>query len=98
MLTILKEVVQGDQQIRTIDHGDRKLIFQSNNTKDIIFALVVKEDLIVFHRKLKALIEEFDKNYKDLVKNIHQTSCNMSNWRNLESLILKYFFIEKLNT
>ena len=95
MLTILKEVVQGEKQVRTIDHGDRKLMFQTNNTEDIIFALVVKEDLIVFQRKLDALIEEFDKNYKDLVKNIDQTSCNMSNWENLESLILKYFFIEK---
>jgi len=95
MLTILKEVVQGEKQIRTIDHGDRKLMFQTNNTKDIIFALVVKEDLIVFQRKLDALIKEFDKDYKDLVKNINQTSCNMSNWENLESLILKYFVIEK---
>lgn len=91
MITILKEIMKGEKQIRTIDHGDRKLMFKTNKTKDIIFALVVKEDLTVFHKKLKALIEEFDKDYKDLVKDIKNTSWVMENWKNLEFIVKKYF-------
>ena len=91
MITILKEIVKGEKQIRTVDHGDRKLMFKTNKTKDIIFALIVKEDLIVFHKKLDALIGEFDKDYKDLVKNIENTSYIMENWENLEFLVKKYF-------
>ena len=91
MLTILKLVAQGEKQIRTIDHGDRKIMFHTNKTKDIIFALIVKEDLLIFQRKLDAIIEEFDKEYKDLVKNIEYTSVVVENWVNLEFLIKKYF-------
>ena len=91
MITILKEIVKGEKQIRTVDHGDRKLMFKTNKTKDIIFALIVKEDLIVFHKKLDSLIEEFDKDNKDLVKDIKNTSCVMENWENLEFLVKKYF-------
>ncbi|MFX1312509.1 MAG: PAS domain S-box protein [Promethearchaeota archaeon] len=91
MLTILKLVVQGEKQIKTVDHGDRKIIFQTNNTNDIIFALVVKEDLLIFQRKLEAIIKEFDNEYKDLVKNIKDTCSAIEKWENLEFLIKKYF-------
>ncbi|MFX1322779.1 MAG: PAS domain S-box protein [Promethearchaeota archaeon] len=91
ILTVLKLVAKGEKQIRTVDHGDRKIIFQTNNTKDIIFALVVKEDLLIFQRKLDAIKKEFDKEYKDLVKNIKDTSTVVEKWVNLEFLIKKYF-------
>jgi hypothetical protein len=91
MLTILKEIIKGEKQIRTIDHGDRKLMFKTNNTKDVIFALAVKENLLVFHKKLDALIEEFDKDYADLVRDIKKTCTVVENWKNLKLLVEKYF-------
>jgi hypothetical protein len=91
MITILKEIMKGEKQIRIIDHGDRKLMFKTNKTKDIIFALVIKEDLTVFHKRLEALIEEFDKDYKDLVKDIKNTCFVMENWENLKFIVKKYF-------
>ncbi|MFX1573703.1 MAG: PAS domain S-box protein [Promethearchaeota archaeon] len=91
MLSILKLVAQGEKQIRTVDHGDRKIIFQTNNTNDIIFALVVKEDLLIIQRKLEAIVKEFDNEYKVLVKNIKDTCSVIEKWESLEFLIKKYF-------
>ena len=91
MLTILKEIIKGEKQIETIDHGDRKLMFKTNKTNDVIFALAVKDDLIVFHKKLDALIEEFDNDYADLVRDIRNTCSVADNWKNLKFLVEKYF-------
>ncbi|MHA1488505.1 MAG: sensor histidine kinase [Promethearchaeota archaeon] len=89
--TLLKEIIQGEKNVRIIDHGDRKLIFETNKTNNIFFVLIVKENLIVFQRKLDALIEDFDKNYFNLVEIIEKSSCIMENWINLKFLILKHF-------
>lgn len=89
--TLLKEIIQGEKHMRIIDHGDRKLIFETNKTHNIFFVLIVKENLIVFQRKLDALIEDFDKNYQNLVNIIEKSSCVMENWINLKLLILKHF-------
>ncbi len=91
MLTILKEIIKGEKQIKTIDHGDRKLMFKTNKTNDVIFVLAVKENLIVFHKKLDALIEEFDKDYADLVRDIKNTCTVGKNWKNLQFSVEKYF-------
>jgi hypothetical protein len=88
---MLKEIIHGETQIRTIDHGDRKLMFETNKTEDIIFVLLVKENLIVFKRRLDALIERFDIAYKDLIDDIENTSLIMNYWENLDDLINDYF-------
>jgi len=91
MITILKEVVHGEKFIKIIDHGDRKIIFEMDRTNQIIFALIAKENLTIFHQKLLNLIDHFDKHYQNLVENIEE-SCSVSqNWRSLESLIEKHF-------
>lgn len=91
MMAILKEVVQGEKFIKIIDHGDRKIIFEMNKTNEIIFALIVKDNLTIFHRKFFSLIEEFDKTYKELVENIEESCAVADNWENLELLIKKHF-------
>ena len=91
MLTILKEIIHGKTRIRTIDHGDRKLMFETNETDDIIFVLLVKETLIVFERRLNSLIAHFDASYKDLINDIENTSMCLDCWENLGDLINEYF-------
>lgn len=59
-MTFLKEIVQGEKQIKSIDHGDRKLLFRSNYSRNNIFVLIVKEDLVIFRNRLASLVEEFD--------------------------------------
>ncbi|MFX0060083.1 MAG: sensor histidine kinase, partial [Candidatus Heimdallarchaeota archaeon] len=91
LMTILKAILQGETQIKSIDHGDRTIIFDSNRTKDIVFVLIVKENIIVFERKLASLIEEFDKNYKRLIEDIEENCVDQDNWRSLKYLVQKYF-------
>jgi len=90
-LIMLKEIMRGETHIRTIDHGDRKLMFETNKTEDIIFVLLVKENLIVFKRRLDALIERFDDDYKELIDDIENTSLIMNYWENLDELVNDYF-------
>ena len=90
-LIMLKEIMRGETHIRTIDHGDRKLMFETNKTEDIIFVLLVKENLIVFKRRLDALIERFDDDYKELIDDIENTSLIMNHWENLDELVNDYF-------
>ncbi|MFX1280721.1 MAG: PAS domain S-box protein [Promethearchaeota archaeon] len=91
MMTILKEVIQAERLIKIIDHGDRKIIFDFNTTNQIIFALIVKENLTIFHQKLLTLIEEFDNHYQILIENLEE-SCSVSeNWESLGTLIEKHF-------
>jgi len=91
IMTILQEVSPGEKQIKTIDHGDRKLMFEFNATKDIIFVLIVREDLIVFRDKLNVFIEEFDKIYSNLMNNIKNAASIRDNWKGIDILINKYF-------
>ncbi len=91
IMAILREITKGSSQIKTIDHGDRKLVFESNITKDIFFILFVKEDLAIFRKKLHELIIEFDDVYKKLVENIDKTCSDTGNWENLGKLIEKHF-------
>jgi PAS domain S-box-containing protein len=91
LMTILKEIIQGQKQIRTIDHGDRVLIFETNKTSDIIFALLVKENLSIFKKKLTSFIEEFDKKYDALINRISESSADMDQWENVGILINEVF-------
>ncbi|MFX0019538.1 MAG: PAS domain-containing protein [Promethearchaeota archaeon] len=91
LMTILKAILKGETQIRSIDHGDRVIIFNLNYTKDVVFVLIVKENIFIFERKLKALIQEFDINYKDLINNIEESSTDLDNWKDLSFLVQKFF-------
>jgi PAS domain S-box-containing protein len=91
LMTILKAILQGDTQIKSIDHGDRTIIFDSNITEDIIFVLIVKENITIFEKKLELLISEFDETYADLVEDIDNTSCDTGNWEHLGDLVKKQF-------
>jgi hypothetical protein len=63
LITMLQHIVKSKSSVRTIDHGDRKLVFKFNNTEKIIFVLLVKEDLFIYRKKVDALIEVFDQHY-----------------------------------
>ncbi|MFW9828224.1 MAG: PAS domain-containing protein [Candidatus Thorarchaeota archaeon] len=91
LMTILKAILKGETQIKSIDHGDRTIIFNVNYTEDVVFVLIVKENINIIERKLEALIKEFDANCRDLIKNIEKTCSDQDNWLDLIALIQKYF-------
>jgi len=65
LITMLQHIVKSKTSVRTIDHGDRKLMFKFNATEKIIFILLVREDLFIFRKKIEDLIEDFDVNYSE---------------------------------
>ena len=89
--TILKEIVQGEKQVRTIDHGDRILILKMNGSGKVVFALVVKEKSIVIRKKLELLIEDFDKGYKDFTNDISISGVDMRIFKPIKMLARKHF-------
>ncbi|MFX1366549.1 MAG: PAS domain-containing sensor histidine kinase [Promethearchaeota archaeon] len=91
LISILKTIIQGEKEIKTIDHGDRKLMFETNRTNEVIFVLIVKEDLPIYSNKLNKLISDFDNKYQPLLKNIEQTCFTCDNWIDLELLVNKHF-------
>ncbi len=88
---ILKEILRGEHQIRTIDHGDRTLMFKTNNSNKVVFALVVKEELIVLRKKLDSLIEDFDKSYSEFIEDISKTGIDLRIFRPVKYLARKHF-------
>jgi MFS family permease len=91
LITLLQEIVKGKKQVKTIDHGDRKLMFSANSIGNVVFVLVVREELIVFRKKLDSLIETFDKLYKEKVEEIENAGVETKQFSDLKTLILKYF-------
>ncbi|MFX1345329.1 MAG: PAS domain S-box protein [Promethearchaeota archaeon] len=91
LMTILKLILKGDTQIKSIDHGDRTIIFNSNSTNDIIFVLIVKENLNLFKQKLEQLTKEFDASFQNLIESIEQSCSEQNNWSDLSFLVQKYF-------
>jgi type IV secretory pathway VirB2 component (pilin) len=88
---ILKEIIRGEKEVRTIDHGDRKLILKFNDSGRVIFTLVVKQELIVLRKKLDLLIEDFDKNYGQFTDDISLTGIDMRIFKPIKYLARKYF-------
>lgn len=91
LITILKEIIKGESRVRTIDHEDRKLMFTTNGTNEIIFVLVANEDLIIFRNKLDSLAEEFDKDYSDKIEQIGASGLDTAQFKDLKFIVRKYF-------
>ncbi|MFX1257672.1 MAG: hypothetical protein ACFFAN_07435 [Promethearchaeota archaeon] len=89
--TLLKEIIQGEKEVRTIDHGDRKLIFKFNNSNKVIFALIVKEELIILRKKLDLLIEDFDKNFSQFTDDPKIIGIDMRIFKPIKHLARKHF-------
>lgn len=90
-LTIFKEIIKGESSIKTIDHGDRIMIFETNSTKEIIFVLIIKEEFLKLRKRFNAFIKEFDKVYEELISNIGYNCSIPKNWESLDILIGKHF-------
>ena len=89
LTTLLSEIVKGKEKLRTIDHGEKKLMFKYSPKKDVIFVLVIAEDLLVIRDKMDKFILEFIEKYeKKLVK---MDGVIVSDWVGVSELIDKYF-------
>jgi len=89
LTTILKEIVKGKDILRTIDHGDKKLMFKYSPDEDVIFVLTIVEDLIVLRDKLDHFILDFMEEYGEKAKNLD--GVIESDWEGVSTLIERYF-------
>ena len=89
LTTILGEIVKGKEKLRTIDHGDKKLMFKYSPDKDVIFVLLIGEDLFVLRNKLNLFILEFTDEYQEKVEKLQGVVA--SEWKGVSTLIDKHF-------
>ena len=87
--SILKEIVNGKEEVETIDSGDRILMI--NHSNKVVYALIVKEELIVLRKKLEALIDDFNEKYFEIIKNINSTGVVTHVFEPVQNLIRKHF-------
>jgi len=91
LVSILKEIVKGEKEIKTIDHEERKIMFKLNRTKAVIFALIVQGDLYVFRGKLEKLAQDFDRECLDRIREINQKDVNTDDYLDVTYLVQKHF-------
>ncbi|MGQ4872437.1 MAG: hypothetical protein ACP6IY_00020 [Promethearchaeia archaeon] len=89
LTTLLKEIMKGEKSLRAIDHGDMKLLLKYSKNRDVIFVLIIREDLLTLREKLDNFSEEFEKIYQDKLKNLEYIEVN--EWFGVSKLVDKYF-------
>ncbi|MHA1427486.1 MAG: MFS transporter [Candidatus Helarchaeota archaeon] len=55
VMTLLKEIVGSSQQLKSIDHEDKKLLFEYAYNQQFLVALLTKKNLNILRTKLKKL-------------------------------------------
>jgi MFS family permease len=89
LVTMLKEITRGNSNLKIIDHGDKKLLFQWDSHEQVIFVLVIERELVFIRYKLSKFIAEFEQKYQRNLQNF--AGVNDVTWKSVESLISKYF-------
>lgn len=89
LTTMLSEIVKGKEKLKTIDHGDKKLMFKYSPDREVIFVLLIGEDLIVLRNKLNLFILEFIDEYQEKVEKLQGVIA--SEWTGVSELINKHF-------
>ncbi|MHA1341376.1 MAG: MFS transporter [Promethearchaeota archaeon] len=90
LVTMLKEITKSKDRLRTIDHGNKKIMFRWSSDGNVIFVLVVKYELIVLRNKLKEFATEFEQHFgREKMQLEH--GVNVADWEDTKFLIDKYF-------
>ncbi|TFF93393.1 MAG: hypothetical protein EU544_05950 [Promethearchaeota archaeon] len=89
LTSLLKEIVKGEERLRIIDHGDMKLMFKYSPMKDVIFVLVIREDLLILRDKLDEFSKDFIETYKQQLDTLEYV--RVDDWMGVSKLIEKYF-------
>ncbi len=89
LTTMLEEIVHGNQRLRTIDHGDKKLLFRYSLDQKIIYVLLIKEDLLVIRNKLKSFAGEFEERFAGQIANFN--GVRPDKWKETKEIVQKNF-------
>lgn len=69
VLTILKEIVGSAEQLKGIDHEDKKLLFEYSYTQTFLVALLANKDLTILRSKLKKLTAQIQAVFWEILMN-----------------------------
>ena len=65
--TMLKEISKSTEELKTIDHGDQKILLE--HSKFFFIALLVKSEMHIFNDKLRQLKAIIEKYYNNILEN-----------------------------
>lgn len=92
LTAVLEEITKGEEQLRVIDHGDKKLLFKYSPFRDIIFLLVIKNDLLILRDKLdKFALNFIHKHKKELDKVNEAVGVKASDFYKASDLVKRHF-------
>jgi len=86
LTTFMKEATGSQQELRTIDQEDKKVIIYTGTHSRV--ALVCDKDLPIIHKRVKRLSEEFEAKYG---KRLVNWSGEISMFKDAEPIVMKYF-------
>jgi hypothetical protein len=88
LVSLLQEI-SGTKNLRIIDHGDKKLLFQFDSSRNVVFVLVIERELMVLRSKLAEFIKEFETKFRKHLVNF--SGVDDSVWQPVEELITEHF-------
>lgn len=89
LVNMLKEITHGSQDLRIIDHGDKKLLFQWDSQNQVVFVTVIQRELVIIRHKLMQFIAEFEEKYGKYLKNFQGVDDSL--WNTVKDLVNMYF-------
>ncbi|MHA1584488.1 MAG: hypothetical protein ACTSWL_04480 [Promethearchaeota archaeon] len=91
---LLKEITQGNQQLRIIDHGDKKLLFQWDSMHTFVVIAVIEKDLVIIRKKAEDFCQLFEAKFRNQLDNYQ--GGDISEWNESEILVNLVFLPKML--
>jgi MFS family permease len=89
LVSMLREITKGNQNLRVIDHGDKKLLFQWDRKEEVVFVLVIARELVVIRNKLAQFTIAFEEKYHKYLE--HFAGVDDDVWITVNKLIPQFF-------
>ncbi|MBD3197858.1 MAG: hypothetical protein GF317_22595 [Candidatus Lokiarchaeota archaeon] len=93
LIALLEEITQESQKLRIIDHGGKKILFGYSKNKNLVFALILNEELRIIRNKLYYFIQEISEKYSDAIEDL--TGVDDKLWKGRIDPYLKKYFKRK---
>lgn len=90
LVTMLKEITKSKDKLRTIDHGNKKIMFLWGKNGNVIYVLITKYELFILRNKLEAFANTFEEYYGEKQLSLEQ-GVAMEKWQDTKMIIENFF-------
>ncbi len=90
LVTMANEITRGKEKLRTIDHGDKKIMFLWSNNQKVIYVLLAKYELIFLRNKLKEFANDFETHFGNKMDKIYR-GIVPEDWAATKIIIERHF-------